>query len=1583
MKTRHFILTLVALLAFAGNAWADTTKLSEADGWTKLTSMPTAAQIANNYFVFVDTNNDLMLGTGKGVNQSTKWYSLGVYYYTSVEPTSKEMNNRVWTLETYSNGYTMRNLEYSVLAFQTEWNAAYRWDTNDVPGANDWTKLLLAYADGSWTIQNGYYPNEGYLGPWNDGNFTNGAECAANKRGNNVGKFQIYTISRAQYKQNLLDNASSTNPVDLTPWYVTNATFDLGTRDGWTEEGSGGNNNTSNPYGGGCEIWHRTGFNIHQDVTVPNGKYKVSLQMAGTSGAGQVYGTSNGTTKTAASSAAAGSNFQNTILSMIQDRTFGQTITDEITVSNGSLTIGMKCETTDQWINFDNFKLYCTGVDLSSYQSQLAALVEECNTFISSNVVPDACETIVSNAVSTYNQTYSTAKEYSNAIVALTNVLNTYKNDTDLQAAYANFSSYKTTIETLSAGQESSTELTNFTNAVNTAASNVENATTVAAINNEIANLRTAGLTYISTADGQFDITFLASQNYSDWKKKDGSAAGFVADQFLTNRPSTIPSFAESYETTCATTGTVLYQTIEDLPAGYYRVGMYAAAMYTSGRGFDTEATEGDANRTFAFAGDLNDPSSILRTGAPISFQSVRDFNDLTTLDVNVHLTGSGNTNDLTFGVQKDSNGSNWHFAQIMSIVYSNQPDLTELENTRDALVSEAEGILAANGDYLTSDQKSALQSAITAGNAADNFASLNTVTLTTLPDAINTAKQAVAQAKAGIPALHQALERFEKDYNLVDGTDYQRVTMSAKAWTDLLDKVNAATLALDDISQASQYASLAQALNAQMDATDVSIRLFKSYKAMVEGLQSKDITEGTTYAANTYMDTDDKEQEAIAAMNTAFQTWATSQAGYVDVAGFLGDNLDFSADEGSQITQKIYDIAGWEEAYSDVSDPNTYLRNQDDANDGALAGQLYIRSNWGATSPTLTASKLKMLPEGKYRLTLSWNSNLQNMTNLSAYKLGATSTTIGQATSAAETLEYEFEVTGAATDFDLVFGFTRTTTGDAAAQILVDNITLELIAGDEFKMAYEAAQTVADNTAAKAAAKSAIDEYADNYASTAELNGFADAATRQTAINVLKNAKTIADANGDATSLVVNADLINTTVTDRAPAGWNTYYEGEDGGDIWVRTQDGSQVFNFWTGRITLVDMTQTIANLPKGAYRLSIDMGTDGFREDGSAPLFNFVNPSNMPIGASELVTTQNNAQNRAFDTYTSAAEVGTDHSVTIGVRSEGNYFQMKNIRLEYIGDATTAATETDNAYARQDFFWQDKGVASGAEIYLDNAEKYANASNVKVYPTGVNKIIHGPSGLFDSSVPNADNGGTCANLVITDGTALVNTRAFTATAATYSRSMGTTTIWGTLLLPYPLTSDDNVQYYTLTNVTGASSEDDTMGFTPASEVPANTPVVFKKLTEDATSITMPGSGDVTTTDAAQGATSVNADKVSDWTMEGVYAQKVLTEAEIAEGTSYYVAQNKFWKATATSGLTINPFRAYFHGPASSAVKSFRIMIFDDEATRIVDLEKGIELGGDIYTLGGQLVRKNATSLEGLPRGTYIIGGKKVFIK
>ena len=837
-----------------------------------------------------------------------------------------------------------------------------------------------------------------------------------------VGQFELFDLD---------DVASVSSPTDVT-YAITNSGFEYRDLTGWTATDFWYMDNTAlnNKAGiGWVESYAGGGIpdgrNIQQTLTgLENGLYEVTvyghLQQGSGSNGFYVYANSD---KTA-------------IGSTDQDYSVRTTITD------GQLTIKLGTEGCNgNWAAFDKVRLKFYGDPLQAYKDLLDEKVAEAQALVDGGTLRTGAagqlQTIINNNDND-DDAFTTEEEFNTAV---SNIEAGVTQANAIAARYSVFDAEKSKWEALKAGVSSCASLTTFESAVSTANTAVTNATSVEAVNTQIAALRPAAMTFITTTDNhQFDLTFLASQLYSDWKKKDGSNAGIVQDQFLTNRPNSIPSFAESYETTCETTGTVLYQTVSNLPAGYYQVGMYAAAMYTSGRGFNTEATEGDADRTYAFAGDLNDASSILRTGAPISFNTERDFNDLTTLDVNVHLSSDG---DLTFGVQKDANGSNWHFAQIISIIYSNSPDLTGLQATRDALVSEAEGLLvSSDATLLTQAQKDDLQDAIDEAEAADNFDDLNTVTLTTLPNAINTAKQQIQQVKNNRVLMIAALERFENDYNLADGTDYRRVTMSAEAWTDLLDAVDDVTTALDDVSQAASYGTLKDALVSQMDATDASLRLFKSYKAMVDGTQALSIAEGTTYATDSNMDTDATQEAAITALNTAFNSYAVAQTEDFIAGAFLGENLDFSEAAGSVIngdnSNTIKNVTGWEVYYADA---DTWAVIQTDQNENAE--QLYIRKNWGSSATTLKVFKEKMLPVGKYRLSLSWNSDMANMTNKSQYKLGEAATAIGEATDGAQTLTYYFEVTDAATPFDLTIGFQKIGTGNSAAQIIVDDIVL------------------------------------------------------------------------------------------------------------------------------------------------------------------------------------------------------------------------------------------------------------------------------------------------------------------------------------------------------------------------------------------------------------------------------------------------------------------------------------------------------------------------------------------------------------
>jgi hypothetical protein len=191
-------------------------------------------------------------------------------------------------------------------------------------------------------------------------------------------------------------------------------------------------------------------------------------------------------------------------------------------------------------------------------------------------------------------------------------------------------------------------------------------------------------------------------------------------------------------------------------------------------------------------------------------------------------------------------------------------------------------------------------------------------------------------------------------------------------------------------------------------------------------------------------MDTDAAEESAIDALNDAFTVYASDQnSNTINVSAFLGSNLDFSAAEGTTLnsdnSNNIHAVDGWEVEYADA-DTWAVLQTHQSDNDG----KLYMRKNWGSAATTLTVAKHRMLPVGKYQLSFSWNSDMANMTNLSQYALGEATTAIGENTNG--TLVYEFEVSDAATPFDLTFGFLKTGMGNTPAQLIVDDVVLTYI---------------------------------------------------------------------------------------------------------------------------------------------------------------------------------------------------------------------------------------------------------------------------------------------------------------------------------------------------------------------------------------------------------------------------------------------------------------------------------------------------------------------------------------------------------
>lgn len=100
------------------------------------------------------------------------------------------------------------------------------------------------------------------------------------------------------------------------------------------------------------------------------------------------------------------------------------------------------------------------------------------------------------------------------------------------------------------------------------------------------------------------------------------------------------------------------------------------------------------------------------------------------------------------------------------------------------------------------------------------------------------------------------------------------------------------------------------------------------------------------------------------------------------------------------------------------------------------------------------------------------------------------------------------------------------------------------------------------------------------------------------------------------------------------------------------------------------------------------------------------------------------------------------------------------------------------------------------------------------------------------------------------------------------------------------------------------------------------------------------------------------------------------------------WYLKNNEFRKSSGKANLS--PTCAYFIPFDSNGdpILGAKLMGFsiDDTPTGIIAIEEDgdmIVTSGNIYTIDGRLVRKNATSLEGLEPGTYVVDGKKYIIR
>ncbi|MBQ4520776.1 MAG: hypothetical protein II999_09245 [Bacteroidaceae bacterium] len=819
-KLNKLFAILFAVLGVGTTANADTSMLKESEGWQKITEIP--SNKTDYYYALVDNNNDLMLTMGVGANQGSSYYTM--YYKNSVNPLQNKA--ALWTIE--GDNYTFRNSEYTVYAMQTEWNAAWNYRTHDQPNACEWTatKPVYSISDLCWTIQNGKYPDSGYLGPWNDANFTDGAEVAFNKSGNNVGKFHIYAIHKTYCKDVLAANATVANPVDMTVLMANrDAALPVVGMGGWTTANTI-TRNGSNGYDGksgffefcnwGASSWEGS---MTQTITsLPNGKYVVKA--AGQASATDVVLTltANGVSTNLNCIGASGGSISadGTEVTLGSGVAGWQYMTVECKVTDGTLTITANStgSATQRWANIDNFSLTYLGADLDllkeAYENALDAArsalenetysavigVERTNLQELTEKVPTEDKdsyTITTEELVAATETFKNAKE--NYELLATEVAKAVA----LGVSDETINKYKASTMTLDAKSDVLSLMVEEYNHV------IENFEYPVALSD----------TWISTGTNTSAATY-DTEHWSGEKRE-------YKNQY--------DSWGNPKQGFAANSWSIDFNQEVTLPAGEY-------VFKVAGRKSEATTLELEVTMGESTLGTVND------------FPSTNDA-----LGINKAGETSFDANDPA-GFAKDGKGWGWQWRYVKfeldeeAIV---KVSIHAEANTASQWVSFSDYTLQMTEETYLEANKGGVETAQAAAQAlvdtkpmgdSENTALKAAIAMTYTTGAemlekVEALNAAVANANAWLATYNEAkaplvaaLERFETDYNDAENgaLDY----MNKSRWATAIEKAQAAAEAKDATDSYAGFADATAALVAALDAATVSVNEYASLKSAI-----------------------------------------------------------------------------------------------------------------------------------------------------------------------------------------------------------------------------------------------------------------------------------------------------------------------------------------------------------------------------------------------------------------------------------------------------------------------------------------------------------------------------------------------------------------------------------------------------------------------------------------------------------------------------------------------------------------------------------------------------------------------------
>lgn len=197
-----------------------------------------------------------------------------------------------------------------------------------------------------------------------------------------------------------------------------------------------------------------------------------------------------------------------------------------------------------------------------------------------------------------------------------------------------------------------------------------------------------------------------------------------------------------------------------------------------------------------------------------------------------------------------------------------------------------------------------------------------------------------------------------------------------------------------------------------------------------------------------------------------------------------------------------------------------------------------------------------------------------------------------------------------------------------------------------------------------------------------------------------------------------------------------------------------------------------------------------------------------------------------------------------------------------------------------------------------------------------------------------------------------------------------------WNTLCLPFALSASQVTELFgagtQLREYTGCDVANKTFRFKAVSSVEAGVAYLVKPTQAQTTYKKQLFVPSVKVT-AATPKTSIST---GGYGFQGVYQPYKLN----GDGSNLFLITGGRLVTPAVGKETMKGMRAYFIMPTTANAKLFRVDLGDEEPTGIAAIDAQEEQDTKVYSLSGQHLGED---LQGLPKGIYIVNGRKIAVK